>query len=349
LNVFKRINKLRKIFIFKNLSEQKLIALSKLMKKEKYSPESLIVKEGTIGDGFFLINKGRVRILRDNKTIRELEKGNHFGEISLLNKENRTASVAAVDEVICYILTKEDFLSIIDPSILDYVRSKIYLQDTSILLNELYYIKFLGKGKFGNVSLVHNKKNVYAIKAVSRKAAERQKILSKYFVSEKKVMLALDHPFILKYVKSLKNETYCFFLLEFINGKNLDNYLSERKYLRNTFETKFYIATVLFVLDYLHKKNIAHRDLKPSNIMIDKNGYLKLIDFGTAKMITDFTQTIIGTPHYIAPEILYGKGYSLTSDHWSIGVSMYEIFYGSYPFGNSANDIMEVYKEILHK
>lgn len=349
MNIYKRLNKLRKIYIFKNLSEQKLIALSKLLKKERYSPNELIVKEGTVGDRFYLINKGRVRIFRDNKTIRELEKGNYFGEISLLNKENRTASVSAVEEAICYVLTKDDFLSIIDQSILNYIKSKIYLQDTSILLNEVFYVKFLGKGKFGNVSLVHNKKNLYAIKAVSRKAAEKQKILSKYFVAEKKIMLALDHPFIMKFVKSMKNESYCFFLLEFINGKNLDNYLTERKYLRNSFETKFYIASLLMIIDYLHKKNIAHRDLKPSNIMIDKNGYLKLIDFGTAKLITDFTHTIIGTPHYIAPEILIGKGYSLTTDHWSIGICMYEIFYGSYPFGNSATDIMEVYKDILHK
>lgn len=83
--------------------------------------------------------------------------------------------------------------------------------------------------------------------------------------------------------------------------------------------------------------------------MVDKTGYLKIIDFGTAKIINDFTQTIIGTPHYIAPEILIGKGYSLTSDYWSLGICMYEIYYGSYPFGNNANDILEVYKEILHK
>jgi len=319
------------------------------MKKEYFITNDFIVKENTEGDKFFLINKGKVKIVRDGKVIRELEKGNYFGEISLLNKENRTASVIAIEETICYALSKDDFLSIIDPHILEMIRSKIYLQDASILLKDLFYIKFLGKGKFGNVNLVHNKKNLYAIKAVSRKAADKQKILSKYFVTEKKIMLALDHPFILKFVKSLKNETYCFFLLEFINGKNLDEYLTERKYLRNTSETKFYIASLLIIIDYLHKKNIAHRDLKPSNIMIDKTGYLKMIDFGTSKIINDFTQTIIGTPHYIAPEILIGKGYSLTSDYWSLGICMYEIFYGSYPFGNNANDILEVYKEILHK
>ena len=101
------------------------------------------------------------------------------------------------------------------------------------------------------------------------------------------------------------------------------------------------------MLDYLQKKFIVHRDIKPSNIMIDHNGYLKMIDFGTAKILTDYTSTIIGTPHYIAPEILQGRGYSLSCDFWSLGICMYEIFYGKYPFGNYANEVIEIYKEIL--
>jgi cGMP-dependent protein kinase len=83
--------------------------------------------------------------------------------------------------------------------------------------------------------------------------------------------------------------------------------------------------------------------------MIDHNGYIKLIDFGTSKVITDFTSTIVGTPHYIAPEILTGKGYSLSVDIWSMGICMYEIFYGMFPFGDNATDLLEVYKDILHK
>ena len=83
--------------------------------------------------------------------------------------------------------------------------------------------------------------------------------------------------------------------------------------------------------------------------MLDSNGYLKMIDFGTAKVLKDYTSTIIGTPHYIAPEILQGKGYSLSCDFWSLGICMFEIFYGVYPFGNSANEVIDIYKEVLKK
>jgi cGMP-dependent protein kinase len=319
------------------------------MKKEKYQQNEVIFEEDKPGDKFYLIHLGRVKISKNNKHIRDLEKGNCFGEISLIRKENRTATVTALDETQCYTLTKEEFLSLIDKTLLDYINKKLSLQNTTIELKDLYNIKFLGKGKFGKVNLVHNTQNVYAMKAVSRLIAEKKKILSKYFVSERRIMLSLDHPFITKLVKTLKNEYFCFFLMEFINGMNLDDYLSERKLKKNIEETKFFTGCLILIIEYLHKKNIVHRDLKPANLMIDYNGYLKLIDFGTSKIVTDFTNTIIGTPHYIAPEVLYGKGYSLSSDVWSLGICIYEIFYGRYPFGDNANDILEVYKEILHK
>ena len=93
---------------------------------------------------------------------------------------------------------------------------KIALQDTEISLQSLHYIKFLGKVKFGSVSLVHNKKNIYAIKAISRYSVEKEKILAKYFVNERKIMLSLDHPFIVRIVKSMKNKYFCFLLVEYI-------------------------------------------------------------------------------------------------------------------------------------
>lgn len=350
LNILQRLNNLQKIFIFQSLSELKLISLAKVMKKQKYVQGEIIVQENTQGAEFYMITKGRVKITQNGKFLRELEEGNCFGEIALINEDIRTASVTALSKVSCYKLTGEDFYSIIDnQNIREYLVKKIALQDTSIAFKDLCYIKFLGKGKFGSVSLVHNKKNFYAIKAVSRRAAEKQKFLARYFVTERNIMLQLDNPFVVKMVRSFKNNTHCFFLMEYVNGKNLDDYLIERKTKRNVYETKFYIANMLVMLDYIHKKSIAHRDIKPSNIMIDTNGYLKLIDFGTAKKINNFTQTIIGTPHYISPEILLGKGYSLSCDYWSVGICMYEIFFGSYPFGAYAKEILEVYKEILHR
>ena len=349
LNILRAINKLKKIYLFRNLSDETLESIALGMKKQKFKPNEYIIEENTEGDLFYLIIKGRVRITVKGNYVRDLDSGDCLGEnVLLTDNQLRTASAMALEKVLCYVLSKSEFQVILnDNNTKEYLMKKLALQDTEISLDSLNYIKFLGKGKFGTVSLVHNHKNIYAIKAISRKSVEREKILARYFVNERKIMLSLDHPFIVKMVKSMKNQHFCFLLIEYINGTNLDQYLTKREKKQNVYETQFYIGSILLMLDYLQKKFIAHRDIKPSNIMIDHNGYLKMIDFGTAKILTDYTSTIIGTPHYIAPEILQGRGYSLSCDFWSLGVCMYEIFYGKYPFGNYANEVIEIYKEIL--
>lgn len=174
------------------------------MKKEKFFEGQTILQEDTEANTFYLISKGSVKIMKGNVFIRDMEVGSCFGEISLLNQEKRTASVIANGDVQTYVLTKEDFMTIIDKNMREYLQRKISLEDTSITLKDLSYVKSLGKGKFGSVYLVTNKKNFYAVKVVSRRMAEKRKILSKYFVAERRIMLSIDHPFIVKLVKTMK-------------------------------------------------------------------------------------------------------------------------------------------------
>ena len=131
-------------------------------------------------------------------------------------------------------------------------------------------------------------------------------------------------------------------------------------------ESMFYLSQIILAIEYLHKKAVIYRDLKPENIMMDKTvlkyfkskynfqkkkGYIKLIDMGTAKILSgkfaSRTYTIIGTPHYMAPEVLTGKGYSFSVDYWSIGIILYEFLYGIFPFANETDDPYEIYEEII--
>ncbi len=99
------------------------------------------------------------------------------------------------------------------------------------------------------------------------------------------------------------------------------------------------------MFDYLHTKDIVYRDLKPENLLIAQNGYLKLTDFGFAKIIENRTYTLCGTPEYLAPEILLQKGHGKPVDWWCLGILIYEMIVGIDPF--SDDEPMAVYQNIL--
>ena len=92
---------------------------------------------------------------------------------------------------------------------------------------------------------------------------------------------------------------------------------------------------MILLLDYLQHKEIVLRDLKPENFMVDEEGYLKFISFESSKWIGEShkTTTIIGTPHYMAPEVIEGKQYNELVDLWAVGVMLYEFINGTLPFG----------------
>ena len=351
--IFEDVDNLRKISLFKETASHKLVDIVMLMKIKNYKENEIIFKEGEIGDKLYMIKSGRVRVFTENKYMRELGEGSCFGEVALLLDEPRTATiVASCDCKICY-LTKDAFTSLVDENMLNYLHDKIYLEEGyDLTLDDLYYAKGLGHGKFGKVSLVHNTRHFFAIKAVSRKAAEKQKILIKYFIQERNILLTLEHPFIMKLLKTFKTENNIFFLLEYIKGRGMNKYLNSRSQIKllNEKETIFYTANILLALDYLNSRQVCHRDLKPDNIIIDEKGYLKIIDFGTSIIIDkNYTNTVTGTPHYMAPEILLGQGYGFSCDYWSLGIIAYETYYGIYPFGRNAKDPIDVYKEVIKK
>lgn len=107
------------------------------------------------------------------------------------------------------------------------------------------------------------------------------------------------------------------------------------------------MGSLILALQYLHERDIIYRDLKPSNIMIDARGYVKLIDFGSAKITKGRTYTLIGSPHYIAPEAIVGKGYNKAADVWSLGVCLFEFLCGRVPFGEDFEDPYDIYEAIL--
>ena len=338
---------LKKVIILRGLSNEKLKTIVRTLQIQEFPEGSTIFCQNTPGEAFYIIKKGKVDIVKDGTLIRSITKLDYFGERSLIFNELRSASVIALESSQCWVLKKSDFFSIIDERMRNLLIKRIQLQDTSVTLSSLLVIKKLGSGMLGNVLLTSHKetRQLYALKSISRNKIDNEKVQDSLTL-ERKILMQLDHGFILKLIKTFKDDKRIYFLLEYVRGEDLFDVIRNLGLLSNT-DTKFYACCILIILEHLHEREIAYRDLKPENIMADEEGYPKLIDFGTAKIVSGRTYTMVGTPHYMAPEVILGKGYSITADYWSLGIIIYEFLCGVVPFGETDSDSYSIFEKIL--
>ena len=348
------------LFANSNITDPELDHLVDLTMEVCYCRGQKLVEAGhPYNNQLWIIRHGKLLVFssKNPDEIYNLQSGDYFGEKSISKEPGHVSSHTAVceDNLTTWVLNRSDIESVIGdidrlgdtPS---YRRSSRN-GDSCILLSDLVKHRMLGMGAFGKVWLVSvpDKKEAFALKVVSKR-----KLISSHQVHsvkrEKELLCLLDHPFILHMVSSFQDEFNLYLLLPVIPGGELFKRLQKRRSKKTgmpTAEAAFYSACIIEALGHFHQRHVAYRDLKLENVLIDEDGYCKIADLGFAKVVTDKTYTLVGTPEYLAPEIIMSKGHDKAVDYWAYGILTFELLVGRSPFYEKGLGQMDMFKRIV--
>jgi calcium-dependent protein kinase len=210
----------------------------------------------------------------------------------------------------------------------------------------------LGGGNFGSVRVAYRKddplKQNFAVKSISKKNLSDQDLND--MIKEVEIISNLHHPIIIKFYETYQDKYYFHIVMELCTGKDLFSKIVQDGKISEHYVAEI-IMKILSAITYCHSKQITHRDIKPENILFltkEPNSGIKLIDFGLSKKFNhkEKMHSILGTPYYIAPEVLKGD-YDCKCDIWSIGSITYMMLCGS-PVFNGQSD-SEIFDKIINQ
>jgi len=249
------------------------------------------------------------------------------------------------------------------------IKKELYRQEMAKLrkarekqsIKDYESIAIIGRGAFGEVHVCREKKTdkIYAIKKIKKDILILKNQII-HVLNEQKFMSRAKSPWIVELKASFQEDDYLYLVMEYLPGGDLMNLLIKKDILTED-EAKFYISELILAIESIHKLDCIHRDIKPDNVLIDKNGHIKLSDFGLAKISDKLYEkenekyknyiyekknkeldeekkthnknfSCVGTAYYVAPEVLKKKGYDKEIDWWSVGIIFYEMLVGYAPF-----------------
>ncbi|XP_050225249.1 probable serine/threonine protein kinase IRE [Mercurialis annua] len=286
-----------------------------------------------------------------------------------IDDEKLDSSNHMVDEDSCL---EDDVVRSLRASPINPSKDRTSIEDFEI-------IKPISRGAFGRVFLAMKRAtgDSFAIK-VLKKADMIRKNAVESILAERNILISVRNPFVVRFFYSFTCRENLYLVMEYLNGGDLYSLLRNLGCIDEDM-ARVYIAELVLALEYLHSLNVIHRDLKPDNLLIGQDGHLKLTDFGLSKVglinSTDdlsgpsFTSagmfdeqqkeqnaakreqrrkhSVVGTPDYLAPEILLGTGHGATADWWSVGIILFELLVGIPPF--NAETPQEIFDNIMNR
>jgi len=203
-------------------------------------------------------------------------------------------------------------------------------------LDNYSFVKEIGKGAFG---VVFEAKHKISGKSVAVKVITKFNPKDPFHLSrarkELSIMRSIHHIFACELLEVLENEDFIYIIMEFVEGENFRDYVNQRGKIPELQAKKFFTEIAL-VMKHLHCDiMVAHRDLKAENILIDKEGRIRIIDFGLSKAldaVDEILKTACGSIAYAPPEMVRGESYTLGADIWSLGILLYAMVAGRLPY-----------------
>ena len=277
----------------------------------------------------------------EEKLVGYLDVGDHFGASNLIENDPhsvRSVSVGAYTDLKVLGIDRQAFGEHL-PLVLELLsrelthRQWLLQYRNKVQLPELEKGRTLGEGTYGSVRLaIHQASGQpYALKKISKFKIISSEVEVQQALNERSLLATSNHPFLLKLVAAYQSKEHLYYLLELVIGGELMTLIQQRRWF-DIEMARFYAANTIAAFRYLHSLDIVYRDLKPENVLLEADGYLKIVDFGFGKRVVDRTCTFCGTPDYMAPEILLFLPHSHGADIWSLGILLFEMTVGHAPF-----------------
>jgi cGMP-dependent protein kinase len=359
------VRHIEKVDALKALKDTEKQDIAKALSDMTFVKGETIFAQGDPGDCLYILIEGVVKVVKDGQEAETLTaKGDDakiFGELALLNKSPRAASIIVESEVAkALTIDKISFDMLIGSLEQINLRGKDGTTEVKkaprtsiigenrfgkIMFSDLNRLGLLGCGGFGAVHLVeHTKDNkTYALKALSKGYVVKTGMQSSV-IAEKEVQLMCDSPFIVKLFETYNGTQTLYLLLELALGGELYATYNKKQLWGREDCAKFYVAGTTFAFEHLHARKVVFRDLKPENLLLNEKGEVKLTDMGLAKVVVGKTTTTCGTPDYFAPEIIASKGHAHGVDWWTLGILSFELMIGHPPFESATP--MQIYKKV---
>jgi serine/threonine protein kinase len=223
------------------------------------------------------------------------------------------------------------------------LRVDTYDPTIEVNKNQFTFHHVIGRGGFGKVWKVYHKKSKQAL---AMKEMSKVRVIQKRSVNsvmnERRLLALLKHPFIVNMQYAFQDSHNLYLAMDLMPGGDLRYHFGKRRRF-NESETKFFVACIITGLEYLHVNGIIHRDIKPENLVLDRKGYLRITDFGIARVFqAENGHETSGTPGYMAPEVICRQNHGFQADYFAVGVIAYEFITGKRPYlGKNRREIRD--------